>query len=331
METREVVVTMNPDFPVAEDVVRDVLRGRASCRIVELPFRPLTVREEDELVTALAGAQALFVRPGIITRRVIEAARTLRVIAVHGAGVDQIDVAAATELGIPVTNVPGANANAVAELVFGLLLSLGRRIPQAVKVVQAEKGWDDGRYLGWELRDKSIGIIGAGNVGRRVIDLARAFGMEVAAYDPVVPEDVIVSLGAIPRNLPELLRASDIVTVHVPLSASTYHLIGARELQMMKPRSVLVNTSRGPIVDGGALFDALTRGHLAGAALDVMEIEPPNRDDPIRQLENVVLTPHLGGSTRECLASIARCACEDILRVLDGEQPLFLVNPGRIT
>jgi D-3-phosphoglycerate dehydrogenase len=320
-------VTATYDFPVDQAVIAETLRGKAEYRIIDLPFKQLAPEEEDVLIAKLKGAQAIFLRPGILSRRVILALRDLRIIAVHGAGVDQVDIAAATDAGVVVTNVPGGNANAVAEMAFGLLLGLVRRIPQGSWMVQREQKWDEARWMGNELRGKTIGVIGCGHVGKRVIALARAFEMSVVAYDPYVEAEVVQSLGAEPASLSELLGCSDVVTAHIPLTEQTRHLVGGPQLALMKQGALLINTSRGAVVDGKALYEALASGHLGGAALDVMEQEPPRPDHPLFGLSNVIITPHEAGSTHEVLATLARVACEDIVRVLQGQLPLHPVNP----
>jgi D-3-phosphoglycerate dehydrogenase len=326
-----VAVTNSYDFPVDEAVIAETLRGKAEYRLIELPHKPLAPDEEDDLIARIRGAEALFVRPGIISRRVIHSLPDLRIIAVHGAGVDQVDIVAATEAGVVVTNVPGGNANAVAELTLGLLLALLRRIPQSSWMVQREHKWDEARWMGSELRGKTIGVVGWGYVGKRVIALADAFGMSVLAHDPYLSAEAVESLGAVPRGFQELLASSDVVTTHVPLTPQTHHLIGEEQLAQMRQGALLVNTSRGAVIDVQALYEALASGHLAGAALDVMEQEPPPPDHPLFSLPNVIVTPHAGGSTYEVLATLARVACEDIVRVLEGQPPLHPVNPVVLT
>jgi len=323
-----VVVTSSSDFPVDVATVAETLKGKAQYRLIDLPHRTLSEAEEDDLVAKFTGAPAVFVRPGIITRRVIEACHDLRIIAVHGAGVDQVDVAAATDCGVVVTNVPGGNANAVAELAFALMLALLRRIPQSSWIVQHEGRWDEGRKLGDELQGKTLGVVGCGHVGKRVIGFAQAFEMNVLAYDPLIPAEAIQALGAKPVDLTTLLQSADLVTLHVPLMDKTRHLIGAEQLASMKKRALVINTSRGPIIDEVALSTALQSGQLGGAALDVLETEPPAADNPLRALPNVILTPHIAGSTHQVLTVLAKTCCEDIVRVLQGERPLHPVNPS---
>ncbi len=330
-----VAVTSSSGFPANEAVIAEVLEGRARYRVIELPvgrltMAPLPREEEDDLIAKLVDAEALFVRPGIITRRVILESRQLRIIAVHGAGVDQVDVAAATEAGIMVTNVPGVNSNAVAELAFGLLLALVRRIPQCTWLVQREGKWAEVRWMGTELRGKTLGVVGCGNIGSRVVALANAFGMSVMAYDVYMSAQAVLECGATPADLVTVLSSSDVVTIHAPLNEQTRHLVGKNELASMKEGALLINTSRGSIVDEHALYQSLLDGHLGGAALDVMEQEPPAPNNPLICLPNVVITPHMGGVTQEAFAATPRVACEDILKALQGEVPKHCVNSGSL-
>jgi len=320
-----VMVSSSSDFPVNEAVIAETFQGKARYHIIDLPMVPLSRKEEDNLIKELAEAKGFFVRPGIISRHVIMNSKNLQIIAVHGAGVDQIDVAAATEADIMVTNVPGGNANGVAELALGFMLALVRRIPQCAWLVQHEGKWEEARWKGNELQGKTLGVVGCGNVGKRVIALACAFDMSVIAYDPLVTADAIQQYGATPADLNTVLSSCDILTVHVPLSEQTRYLISESELASMKKGALLINTSRGSVIDGQALYQSLLNGHLGGAALDVMEKEPPG-PEPLLSLPNVIVTPHMAGSTHEALATIARVACEDIVRVLQGKEPQHCVN-----
>lgn len=325
-------MTATDDFPVSLTPVRDALKGIAPIRVVALPFRPLAEAEEAHQAEALRGAAAMLLRPGFVTASLLDRLPDLCVVAVHGAGVDQVDVAACTERGVLVTNAPGANAEAVAELTIGLMLSLLRRIPESAGRVAGERVWGAARHTGGELKGRTLGLVGIGRIGARVADLARAFGMKVLAYDPAVPAAAIRSRGARPARLVTLLGRADIVSLHAPLSPATHHLIDRQALRRMKRGAFLVNAARGPLVDESALAAALASGHLAGAALDVLEGEPPDPKSPIFDAPNILLTPHMAGSTVECLDTIAGIAARDIARVLQGRRPRFPVNaPDRRT
>ena len=321
----EVLITATAEFPVDEETVRTILNGIADVRTLELPHKVLSFEEEDVLIKALRDVDALLLRPGMLSKRVIDTADRLKIIAVHGAGVDQVDVQAATEKGVFVTNAPGGNANAVAELTFGLILSVIRRIAWADRHVREGK-WEEARFLGTELQGKTIGIIGLGRVGSRVAKIAKAFGMEILAYDPYISQERAKKVDATSVTLETLLKESEVVTIHVPLTEETRGMIGKEELKSMKRSTILINVARGPIVDEAALYEGLKTDLIAGAALDVLQEEPPSPNNPLFQLDNIVITPHMGGSSTRALKTIARIAAEDIARVLRGELPKNLVN-----
>jgi len=284
----------------------DMLRGAPGAAVVEKVG--LT---EDQLLPLVAEIDAWVVRSATkVTRRLLEAAPRLRWVGRAGAGLDTIDVVAAKERGVEVMNVPGANSIAVAELVFGLLLALFRRLPEADASLRRGE-WLKSKLMGRELRGKTIGIVGMGKIGREVARRAAAFDMRCLGHDPLVPAEAIRAAGAEPVGLRELLAQSDVVSLHVPVTAETKNLLDAGAIAGMKPGSVLVNAARGGLVDEPALAEALRSGHLAGAALDVFATEPPGMS-PLLSLANVVASPHLGASTRE-----AQEACGDeIARML---------------
>ncbi len=258
----------------------------------------LTGLDEDGLVENIKGCHAVLVRSGVkITKRVIDAADQLKVIGRAGTGVDNIDVAYATTKGIQVLNVPGGNSVAAAEHTIGLIFALMRNIPQANASLRSG-AWNRHAFVGHELTGKTLGVAGFGRVGSLVADRALGLRMHVLAYDPVLPDFVIEAGGAVPVKFDELLERADILTLHMPLNDRTRGLINADTLSKMRQGSYLVNVARGPIVDTSALYDALKSGHIAGAAIDVYDQEPP-RDNPLIGLPNVVATPHLGASTRE--------------------------------
>jgi D-3-phosphoglycerate dehydrogenase len=320
------VVTATDDFPVAMGPVRQALKGIAPVRAVALPFRPISDAEEKHFAGALKGAEGVLLRPGYITPTLLDRLPDLRVVAVHGAGVDQVDVEACTERGVLVTNAPGANADAVAEITIGLMLSLARRIPQSAARVSSERIWGEARHTGSELKGKMLGLIGFGQIGVRVARIALALGMKVCAHDPALSKAEIRERGARGMTLDAVLAASDYVSLHAPHIPETHHLINRRAIAKMKRGAYLVNAARGPLVDEAALARALASGRLGGAALDVLEGEPPDPASPIFDAPNIILTPHMAGSTHECLETIARTAAADIARVIQGKRAKFPVN-----
>ncbi len=323
---RWAAVTSTSDFPVAMASVKRALAGVAPVRAVALPFRPLTEEEEVLFAEKLNGAEGILLRPGYITASLLDLLPDLRVVAVHGAGVDQVDVAACTQRGVLVTNTPGANANAVAELTLGLILSLARRIPQAASRVGAERVWGEARHTGVELKGKTLGLIGIGQVGSRLTKMALAMGMKVLAHDPGLKNEEIKARGARPTRYDTLLSRADFITLHAPLTPKTHHLIDRQAISKMKKGAFLVNAARGPLVDEAALARALKSGRIGGAALDVLEGEPPDPESAIFGAPNLILTPHMAGSTHECLEAIATWAGADIARVLSGKKPRYPVN-----
>lgn len=291
----------------------------------ELSARHEVLREPDlwkdraALLARLADVDGVMVRNmTTVDRAFLEAAPRLRVIGRIGVGLDNLDLRAISERGIVVCYPPEENAVSVAEHVFALLLSLARHIPAADRCVR-EGRWDRSRHIGIELAGRTLGILGLGRIGFRVAVRARAFGMRVLAYDPyLVPQHpAVTETGSELAPLEEVLTRSDVVTLHLPLTEETRHLIDAERLGRMKPGSLLINTSRGPAVDERALYEALVSGHLGGAALDVREQEPPG-ESPLHTLPNVLLTPHIASWTEESLHRVISTVAADVDRVLSG-------------
>jgi len=298
-------------------LVSDPLSERAVAILRETPGLHVEERRglsEAELLPLVSDIDAWVVRGATkVTRRLIEAAPKLRWVARAGAGIDNIDGAAARERGVGVLNVPGANAVAVAELVFGLLLGLFRQIPAADRSLKRGE-WDKSRFKGRELRGKTIGIVGLGQIGRAVAQRARAFEMKCVGYDPLIDGDTMRDLGVEPLPLNDLLPRSEILTLHVPLAPETKSMIGPAEIARLPRGSVLVNAARGGLVDEAAVLTALDQGHLAGAVFDVFAEEPP-RSSPLPLRDNVVATPHIGAATVEAQEKVG----EEIVRLLLGK------------
>lgn len=252
----------------------------------------------EELIKTIPEYDGLIVRSATkVTREVIQAGKALKAIGRAGIGLDNVDVEAAKERGIRVLNTPEATTISVAELTIGHMLALARHIPQATASLKAGK-WEKKLFMGTELYGKTLGIIGIGRIGREVAKRAAAFGMDLVAYDPYVRESDVRDLGLKLLPLDELLRYADYITLHLPLMPETKHLLGPRQFALMKQGVRLVNCARGGVVDEQALYEALKSGKVAGAALDVFEVEPP-KDNPLLKLDNVIGTPHLGASAEE--------------------------------
>ncbi|HID90826.1 TPA: D-glycerate dehydrogenase [Candidatus Bathyarchaeota archaeon] len=286
------------------------------------------VLAKDEIIKNVKGKDGLLcLLTDKIDAEVMDAEPKLKVISNYAVGYDNIDVEAATKRGIAVTNTPGVLTDAVADLAWALLMSIARRIVEADRFVRAGrwKGWAPMLMLGGAVHGRTLGIVGLGRIGSAVARRARGFDMKVLYHDVVRREGLERELGLEHVPLEELLRRSDYVTLHVPLLPATYHLIGERELGLMKRSAYLINTSRGPVVDEAALARALEEGRIAGAALDVYEREPKVHESLLR-LDNVVLVPHIGSATIETRTKMAMMAAENLLAVLKGKIPPSLVN-----
>ncbi|MCS7120957.1 MAG: D-glycerate dehydrogenase [Nitrososphaerota archaeon] len=263
-----------------------------------------------------------------ITREVIEGIPSLKIIARYGVGYDNVDVKAASERGVYVTITPVLDET-VADHAFALLLSLARNVCKGHNYVMS-KGWTartPSIFMGTDVWGKTAGIIGLGRIGTRIAERAIGFKMRILYYDTVRKSDIEDKLLAEYRSLDALLAESDIIFISCPLTDETRNLLDEEELSRMKKSAFLINVARGPIVNHGALVKALREGWIAGAGLDVFNREPLPADDPLLELDNVVLTPHLASSTWECRRRMAITAAEEVLRVLDGNPPRYAVNP----
>jgi D-3-phosphoglycerate dehydrogenase len=267
---------------------------------------------------------AVISRKGKITREQMQrSAGRLKIIARTGVGVDpsRVDLEAAKEFKIWVTNQPGSNAVSVAELVFGQMIALVRHTHEAHRAVKSNRWSDYMKFIGRELAGKTIGIVGMGNIGTRVALRARAFEMDLMVADPYIPEAHVTALGGKWVGLEELLSDSDFVTLHCPLNRETRGMINGKNLALMKPAAYLINAARGGIVDEGALYAVLCARSIAGAALDVIADEPPEKDHPLIGLDNVLWTPHLGAVTVEAAERGEWGAAEEVIRVLESKRP----------
>jgi D-3-phosphoglycerate dehydrogenase len=273
-----------------------LLQQRPEFEVVVLPKR----LPEPELLPVVADAVALLVRSETkVTRKVIESAPKLRVVGRAGVGVDNVDVEAATQHGVVVMNTPGGNTVTTAELSFAMLLALARKVPQAYTSMTAGK-WDRKLFQGMELLGKTLGILGMGRIGSEVAKRALAFGMRVIAYDPYLTAERARALGVeFADSVDDVYRLADFITVHMPVTPETKHMLNAAAFTKMKPGVRLVNCARGEIISENDLLAALESGKVAGAALDVFAVEPLPADHPYRKQPNVILTPHLGASTQE--------------------------------
>jgi|YelNatPaOPRAMG01_1025707.scaffolds.fasta_scaffold06618_3 glyoxylate reductase len=285
---------------------------------------------KEEIIRRVKDKQALVsLLTDPIDEEVINSAPNLRIIAQYAVGFDNIDLKAATKRGIYVTNTPEVLTETTADFAFALMLAVARRVVEADKYVRNGKwkvAWHPLMMLGEDVHGRTLGIVGLGRIGCAVARRAKGFDMKILYYDVIRREDLERELGIKYVDLETLLRESDFVTIHTPLTPETYHLIGEKQLRMMKKTAFLINTSRGKVVDQKALYKALKEGWIAGAALDVFEQEPISMDDPLLELENVVLAPHIASATHETRSKMAEIVAENLLAFKRGEVPPTLVN-----
>jgi D-3-phosphoglycerate dehydrogenase len=303
--------------PIAEEGI-DILKKQAEVDI------KLGLKQK-ELLSIIGEYEALLVRSDTkATAEVIEAGKKLQVIARAGVGVDNIDMDAATRRGIIVVNAPAANTISAAEHTIALMFALARHIPQAhAHLIGGE--WVRHNFLGIELKNKKLGIIGLGNVGSEVARRVKGLQMKIIAYDPFISPDYARNLGVELVSFEELLRESDFITLHVPLTPGARGLIGARELSLVKPTVRFINCARGGLIDEEALHQAIQEGRVAGAAIDVFAQEPPT-NNPLLQCKDVIVTPHLGASTAEAQTGVAVDVAEQVVAVLQGQPVRYAVN-----
>jgi D-3-phosphoglycerate dehydrogenase len=261
-----------------------------------------------------------------LSRKVLENCKRLKVICKSGSGVDNIDVEAATELGILVTNAP-VNISSVAEYTIGLILALYKKIPQNERHIRAGK-WRDDTSSGHDLLGKTVGLLGFGNIGRHVAQRLQSWDLKLIAHDPFFSSNDAPPFGVTMKELDEVLRESDIISLHMPLNAETRGMIGEKQFAVMKDSAVIINTARGAIIDKAALLKALDSGRLMGAALDNHEKEPIAPDDPLLTYNNVIISPHIAGFSFEALERIALQAAVNCINALKGEKPSFIFNPA---
>jgi len=317
MERKRVIITEYIDPAGLEILSR-------CCDLVYLPDK-----RRVKLANVIGEASGIGVRLTPITAELIAAAPRLKVIAKHGVGYDNIDVSAATSRRIAVVFTPRANAVSVSEHILSLMLCLANRICMANADLKAGRFKQREDYLGMELKGKTLGIIGLGRIGSETARKCKsAFGMNVMVYDPYLSAQTFELTGYRRVDDPgPLLETADVVVLCVPLTEATANMIGAGELARMKPTALLVNTSRGGLVDESALHDALVDGRIAGAAMDTFVNEPVSPDNPLLSLANFIATPHVAGATGEAMRRMATDLAEEIVRVLNGERPLYPVNP----
>lgn len=287
------------------------------CEVVKLiPY------SREQMVEEIKNADAWIIGLEAADEDLLQHANQLKLIAKHGVGVDNIDIEAASARGIAVTNAPGTNNDAVADLAFGLMLSVARAIPEANHLVK-RGGW--GRFDGVSVWGKTLGVIGLGAIGRGVVKRGKGFNMHVLGYDVSPPSQEEVALSIERVSLKKLLQTSDYISLHVPLNQYTKAMIGEDEFSLMKPNAILINTARGGIIDEKALYEALLARKIRGCGLDVFEQEPPVSSQ-LMGLENLVTTPHIGAYTNEAVQLTSEMSVENVYRLVNGETLKNVVN-----
>jgi D-3-phosphoglycerate dehydrogenase / 2-oxoglutarate reductase len=317
---------------LAHTIYADILKARADVRLDRLENES----PEANFVPILSAAHAYQIGAARdelaphfhVHDAFLKRAPNLLIVSSNGAGFDPVDVEACTRAGVLVVNQSGGNAHSVAEHALGMLLTLSKRIIEADRTLRRERDVNRNALIGTEAQGRTIGIVGIGNVGRRIAELCRGLlGMNVLAYDPYLSKSEIAERGAQKVELDELLRRSDYVSINCPLTKESRGMIGAKQFSLMQPHAYFITTARGFIHDEDALLDALRAKKIAGAGLDVWSKEPPPPEHPLLQFDNVLASPHTAGVTREARENMGRIAAEQILGALDGKRPPRIINP----
>ena len=282
--------------------------------------------EPAEIIHQAQGCAGILIRSAKITAEIMDAITTLKVVAKHGMGVDNIDVAHATEKGILVVNAPYSNMNAVAEHIVTLLLALSKRIVRMDKLTRNGGFAQRNTYKTMELKNATVGIVGMGKISRLVVKKLSAFDMHIIASDPFVKQENVGDLPVRMTSAEEVYSTSDFVVVHTSLFPSTFHLVGAEQFRMMKPTAYIINAARGPIIDEAAMIEALKDGEIAGAGLDVFEQEPPAEDNPLFVMDNVIVSPHNAALCDGALRAMAMDSAQGITEYLTGQAVSYPVN-----
>src|SRR5947209_6438341 len=317
---------------LAHEIYTEILKSRPDVRLDRLENESADSVSAPILSAAhayqIGAARDELAKHFHVDQDLLRRAPNLLIVSSNGAGYDPVDVEACTEAGVLVVNQSGGNAHSVAEHALGMLLTLSKRIIQADRVLRRQANVNRNELVGMEAHGKTIGIVGLGNVGRRIAALCRGLlGMNVLAYDPYLSSTEMAERGGEKVTLDELLRRSDYVSISCPLTKQSRGMIGAREFALMQPHAYFITTARGFIHDEAALVGALRNKLIAGAGLDVWSKEPPPPDHPLLQFDNVLASPHTAGVTREARANMGKIAAEQILDALDGKRPPRIINP----
>ncbi len=320
-----IVAATNPRADAKFELEREALDP------IGAEIEPIYAEDERQYRDALANVDAVILGLKVsMTRDVIAGLRQCKIIAAGGIGVDKVDVEAATEAGIPVTNVPDVFTEEVADQAFALLLAVNRKLIYCQQMASSGR-WSEA-YAGYgsmpRINGKTLGLIAFGNIARAVARRAHGFGLRVLAHDPFVTPEAMAQLNVESRSLEDLLRESDFVSAHAPHTKGTHHLMSDAQFALMKPTAVFVNTGRGKVVDEPALIRALQEGKLAGSGLDVLEEEPPDPNNPLLKMPNVTVTPHMASYSNESNVARRQRIGQEIAAVLSGKRPRYVVNPS---
>lgn len=298
---------------------------RRGARLVYTPN--YAAPSEMAAIAAREAVDAIVVRIGKVTEEVIAASPKLKAIAKHGVGYDNIDVAAAARLGVPVMIARGANSQSVAEMAFALMFSVARGLPRLDHRIKTGH-WDKTTSSGLQLLGRGLGVVGFGDIGRILVGLVEPLRMTVRVFDPYMPKNADIGGAERVETLDALIAASDVISLHCPLTDQTRNMIGAREFGLMRPQTVLINTARGGLIDEAALYEALNSGRIAGAGLDTFAQEPPAADNPLLTLPNLVASPHAGANTEAARDAMGTIAVNHVMDVIEGKSvdPRVVVN-----
>lgn len=315
----KVLVTPTSLQPGKNKEALETLQNFTTDLVFNTTGRPLT---EDELIPLLADCDGYIAGLDEVTAKVLAACPNLKIVSRYGAGFDRVDINAAKEHGIIVTNTPGVNAQAVGELAFGLIMSVARNIPYLNEMTRKGE-WV--RSTGIELKGKTLGIMGLGAIGKVVARCAQGFGMDVIAYDPFINEAYCQENHIGNCTFDEVVEKSNVISLHLPLNDSTHHMIGKDAIARMKDGVIIVNASRGGIIDEDAAYEGLKSGKIAGLGLDAFEVEPP-KDSKLFEFPTVIATPHTGAHTKEATQNMANASVKNLIDVLSGKECPFVVN-----
>lgn len=326
-------------FPIDDYKLYEILE-KEGCKLIfgRKPSSPITSEKkkysENEIVKKCKDIHAIIASPRLtLTSHVLSSMQKLICVCQRGIGFDNVDIETASKLGILVTNAPTeSDFVGVAEHTVALILALAKKL-KTISILMSQKGpsiYYDERVNTMTLNNKTVGIIGLGRIGAKVASLIHPFNVRLLGYDPYIPEERAKSLGVHMVELATLLRESDFVTIHVPLTQQTYHMIGPKELALMKKTAYIINTARGAIINEHALIEALENGKIAGAALDVLEKEPVAPNNPLLKMDNVLVTPHIAGRNAESIINGEKVAVENCLKILNGIVPEYVVNPDAV-